>query len=347
MIFCLKGRLNMKKVLCFLMTVLLVLLSVSLAENSLITGDILTDGSPESSAALRIVAAEYSFEMSLAGKKTDLHLSGRLTDEGDLLAGDETAAALLPFGRVQQLIAPIMRQLEEAPSYENAVYSSLFIQARQVEISAEDTARLTAAVLSAFPLLDRDGSLRAALDGVRGSETWATVTRYIADERQYPDTWMVQVNVFSPLLPALHGEVRSDAYGSNFEFALSRQAVTDWDETIAALSEAPAGGEDSGRLVRGFTMVYDSGTSTDLYLEADLFGFSRLMRLAVDAVYENDTASAWTAEVVLNDEEQSRALFAAKLESVPSNETPAVSVSDTDTVSLMDVLNILREKMGW
>ncbi|MBO4836422.1 MAG: hypothetical protein J5564_01880, partial [Clostridia bacterium] len=311
----------MKKMICFVLMIVM-LCSAALAETSLVTGGMLSNDAQEASR-LRAVVAEDAFEVSLEGA-LQLSVSGRFTEEGELLIGDETAAALLPLQSLEQLLAPLMNRLEEAPSYENAVYSSLFNEARQVELGADETAALASAVLSAFPLLDADGTLRAQLNGVKGNETWATVTRYTADERQYPDTWMLQVNVFSPVLPYLHAEIRSDAYGSNFELAVSSQTVTDWDEVMAALSEAPAGQNDQGKLIKGFTMVYDSGDMTDLYLEADFFGFGPLMRLAVDATSENENPHAWTSEIVLNDEERSQAVFAAQLKSVASDEVPQV-----------------------
>ncbi|MBO4836593.1 MAG: hypothetical protein J5564_02755, partial [Clostridia bacterium] len=100
------------------------------------------------------------------------------------------------------------------------------------------------------------------------------------------------------------------------------------------------------KLIKGFTMVYDSGDMTDLYLEADFFGFPVLMRLAVDSTYENEDPRAWTAEIVLNDEERSQAVFAARLKSVVSGETPQVRVSPEAVVSAVDALRVLKEKLN-
>ena len=155
----------MKRTICSLL-VFLMLFAAGCAESSLVTGTVLS-GYDEASSTLHAVVSGNAFEASLEGA-LQLSLFGRLTEEGEMMVGDETAAALLPLQPLQQLLAPLMNRLEEAPSYENAVYSSLFNQARQVELGADETAALVSAVLSAFPLLDADGTLRAQLNGVKG-----------------------------------------------------------------------------------------------------------------------------------------------------------------------------------
>ena len=170
----------MKKMVCCLIALLTLLLSAQ-AEGSLITGEI-TEGALAGSPVYVLTDGS-----SLSGTVGSTALLARL--EGDtLLAGTDRLAVKLTLPRVRERLSALMARLQEQPTYENAVYSSLFIQAQQIELTADEVAPLAREAIACLPMLDAEGTLLPRLEGAGGQETWATVTRYTADERQYPGT---------------------------------------------------------------------------------------------------------------------------------------------------------------
>lgn len=313
----------MKKILCCLAA--LFLFVSAQAEGSLITGQI-KEGALTDSPVYVLLN-----DTALAGSVGDITLTARLEQE-ILQIGTGDMALRLRLPKLGSLKDDILARLDQQPTYENAVYSSLFIQAQQIELTAAEVAALAREVLTALPLLDADGAMMSALKGINGSETWATVTRYVADERQYPNTWMLLVNVFSPVLPALHAEIRSDEYGANFTLAVSVEPVTDWDETIAAISDAVPGDMSRGRLIRGFTMV-DDGAQKWIYVECACYGFALPLRLGVDIYIDAIDFRQWTADFdVINDDTQEH-LFCGSLESTVTGQEP----EPTESAAVIDL----------
>ena len=329
----------MKKMVCCLIALLTLLLSAQ-AEGSLITGEI-TEGALAGSPVYVLTDGS-----SLSGTVGSTALLARL--EGDtLLAGTDRLAVKLTLPRVRERLGALMARLQEQPTYENAVYSSLFIQAQQIELTADEVAPLAREAIACLPMLDAEGTLLPRLEGAGGQETWATVTRYTADERQYPGTWMMQINVFAPVLPPMRLEIRTDEYGANFVLALSRQPVTDWDETIAALSDAAPGDTSLGQMIKGFTMTDDGSNEKWLYVEAACFGFTQPLRVGVDIFIDAVDARQWTAEIdLINDDTQDTVLHGS-LESAATTQSPdpAESAQVIDLTDGMD--DAERDLLAW
>ena len=329
----------MKKLICCLIALLMLLLSAQ-AEGSLITGEV-TEGSLAGSPIYLLTDGT-----SLSGTVGSTTLLATLTDD-TLLAGTQSLALRLRLPRIREALDALLARLNDQPTYENAVYSSLFIQAQQIELTADEVAPLAREVLAFLPMLDASGQLLPSLEGVGGSETWATVTRYTADERQYPGTWMVQVNVFAPVLPAMRLEVRTDEFGANFVLALSHQAVTDWDETIAALSEVAPGDTSLGQMIKGFTMTDNSGSEKWLYVEAACYGFALPLRLGTDIFIDALDARQWTAELDLINDDTNEALFHGALESTATTQSPAPAES-AQVIDLTDGMDDAeRDLLAW
>lgn len=314
----------MKKLFCCL-AALLLMLSSALAEGSLITGEIIEGALKGSSVYL------LADDTRLSGTVGDISLLARL-ENGALTLGTAEKALRVRLPQLNALEG-IFDRLRQQPTYENAVYSSLFIQAQQLELSAGEVAAIARELLSALPMLDPDGSRAAALNGVEGKETWATVTRYEADQRQYPNTWMLLVHVFSPDLPAMHAEIRTDEYGANFTLAFSEQPVTDWDETIAAISDAAPGDTSHGRLIKGFTMADSNGSQQSLYVECACSGFGLPLRFGVDALIDTVDPRQWTADIDMINDDTREPLLRGSLESTVTPQTP----EDVESAEIIDM----------
>lgn len=329
----------MKKLICSIIALLMLLLSAQ-AEGSLITGEV-TEGALAGSPVY--VLADDS---ALSGTVGSTTLLASLTGD-TLVAGTQSLALRLRVPQIRETLDALLARLNQQPTYENAVYSSLFIQAQQIELTADEVAPLAREVLSFLPMLDSSGQLLPSLEGAGGNEVWATVTRYTADERQYPDTWMVQVNVFAPVLPAMRLEIRTDEFGTNFVLALSHQAVTDWDETIAALSDTAPGDTSLGQMIKGFTMTDNNGSEKWLYIEAASHGFPLPLRVGADFYIDALDARQWTAEVDLINDDTGECLFHSSLESTATTQspTPAESAQIIDLTDGMD--DAERNLLAW
>ena len=329
----------MKKMLCCLVALLTLILSAQ-AEGSLITGEI-TEGLLADSPIYVLVDGS-----ALSGTVGSTTLLAQL-EGSTLLAGTDSRAVKFALPQLQEKLSALMARLTEQPTYENAVYSSLFIQAQQIELTADEVAPLAREILTFLPMLDVNGDLLPSLAGAGGSETWATVTRYTADERQYPGTWMMQINEFAPVLPAMRLEIRSDEYGANFVLALSRQPVTDWDETIAALSDAAPGDTSLGQMIKGFTMVDNGSSEKWLYVEAACFGFTLPLRLGVDLFIDAVDARQWTAEFDLINDDTRETVLHGNLESTATAQAPA-PVESAQIIDLTDGMDDSeRSLLAW
>lgn len=319
----------MKKLLCALLLMML-LCGAAQAQGRLITGDIAW---PQGAAELNLHWGAAGFEGALTGEKT-VALAGAWQPDGRLLiAADQTLALLLPALPTGTLTAPLLEALEGLDAYQTARHSSLFIQAQQVQFSADAVCAYARELLTLYPLLDADGSLRAALELAGGSETWATVTRYMADQQQYPGSWLLQINVDAPVLPSIFVEVQTGGKDSwDWKFAIQRQRVTDWDETIAALEE---GGSADGFLLKGFAIAFEDAAETDTYVEGSLFWQGRRYTLELDCYTSNTGAYDWKAEGALSDDSGTE-LLRLNLESALTDAEPTPSVTYTRLVDLTD-----------
>lgn len=321
----------MKKVICFLLVLMMLLSSAAMAENSRITGTI-TDAA-RGEGTVQLLAGENGFDLDLKLGDLAVILSGAAQEDGTLLIAKGDVALRVAAPDLQKMLAPLLLKLSTQPTYENAMYSSKYIQAQQVEISGAQVSAIGLALLNACPLADRDGSLRMALNGLSQSgETCATLTRYTADQQQYPNDSLMQLSVFSSALPYLFGEIETDEYGSSFTIAFSEGKVTDWDETIAELSE----GKTAGKLYKGFTMLDASLRYTE-YVWAEIFGYENKMEL--EAEIDNVSGGNWSGRALLADTDNGVHLLYAALQGAATGDAPSGNVSVSLTVDGTDGLD--------
>ena len=318
----------MKKILSLLLFLALTV-SAALADASLITGEVVEIPTP---GDVRILLGENAFEASF----NDRQMYGAVQPDGTLLIGTREKALRLAGLPDAGLLQGLFSRLEQQPTYENSMFSSLFTSAQQIELTADEVCGYARAVLGLCPLLDPDGALWQAASGSYGGETWATVTRYLADPAQYPNTWVVEINVFSPVLPPVRVQYRQDEYGCNFELAYSRNPVTDWDETILAIEEDLSG--ENGCVLRGFTMA-DSGVDSWYYLEVAGYGFGYLWRAAVDLNRDMGDPRIWEATIVINNDTDNTPVAAAKLRSEGSGQQPMPAFDGALIVDATDGLD--------
>lgn len=327
----------MKKFFCAVLA-LMFLACAALADTSLITGEVVEIPTP---GDVRLLISDQAFEASF----NDRQMFGALQPDGTLLIGTQEKAVRLGGLPDESLLQGLFDRLDQQPTYQNSIYSSLFTQAQKIELPADEVRDYALTLISLFPLLDRDGSLRQALGDAAGSEPWASVTRYRADPSQYPKTWMMDVNVFSPALPALRVQYRQDEFGSNFEIACTRNAVTDWDETVLAIEDDLSG--ESGKVLRGFTMVDDTGDETWTYLEITGFGFGYQWRFATDIYRDDADPQRWEATAVMNNDTDNVPVMTTKLSSVSVSQQPSPIFDGAVIVDATDGLDDAeRELLG-
>ena len=327
----------MKRFFCAVLA-LMFLACAALADTSLITGEVVEIPTP---GDVRLLISDQAFEASF----NDRQMFGALQPDGTLLVGTQEKAVRLGGLPDESLLQGLFDRLDQQPTYQNSIYSSLFTQAQKIELPADEVRDYALTLISLFPLLDSDGSLRRALGDSAGSEPWASVTRYRADPSQYPNTWMMDVNVFSPALPALRVQYRQDEFGSNFEIACTRNAVTDWDETVLAIEDDLSG--ESGRVLRGFTMVDNTGDETWTYLEITGFGFGYQWRFATDIYRDNADPQRWEATATMNNDTDNVPVMATKLSSVSVSQQPSPIFDGAVIVDATDGLDDAeRELLG-
>ena len=322
----------MRKLLSLLL-MLLLLSSAAGAENLLITGEGTYGGAP---CHLQLLSGSDGFELTLTGGK-NRHVQGVRQSDGTLLMGDggDVALLLAPVS-LRTLFAPVMTALDNEPTYEDAVYSSKYVLGQQIHLSAREVSAYLLALLGACPLLDADGAIRAALpEQPSSTEVWATVTRYVADQRQYPNDSLLRLNLFAPVMPAVFAELRTDEFGSSFRFAWAQGRVTDWDETILAIEENSA---DGGILLKGFTMVDEGLADVNTYLEADLYMGGSHYLIMADLTADAANPSLWTADVEVLDLAAGDQVLVAALEGTVSPQGPAPQVKYTTLVDATDGL---------
>ena len=332
----------MKKSLCCLLLTLALLLSMGAAQADAnrITGEIVEVASP---GDVQVLWDTGAFEATF----NDRQFMGRIEADGTLLLGNGKNALRLGALPDRALLDALLERLDKEPVFKSSIYSSLFTHAQSIELTANEVCGYLRTLLNLCPLLDPDGSLRHVAEAQPGGDIWATVTRYsAADQSQYPDALTLQLNVFSPVLPAVWIEYyRTDNNGSNFKIAVSNQPVTDWDETISALAETEPGDGSLGKLISGFTATYDDGSETWHYLEVTLFGFSRQYQLEAD-IYQDDTdAARWRAEIVINDEGAGSAVAKLALENEASSLTPAPALDGLEIVDGTDGLDEAEQQL--
>ena len=322
----------MKKLVCLLLA-FWITGAAALAQSCLITGDV---SWLDADAKLEMHWSESGLSGSLTGD-INLHFDGAPQPDGTfLLACDQTLALRLPSLPNEEILAPLLQALTGTDAYQAARHSSFFIQAQQVELSADEVCAYALRLLQQYPLLDADGSLRAALASAGGQETWATVTRYMADQQQYPDGWLLQINVFAPILPNLMIAVQSGGKDSkDFTIALSNAPVSDWDETIAAMQEQ---GVQDGLLITGFRLVFDDVDETDTYIEANVYWRDQQYTLEMDRYTPSTGTGDWSCQCTLRDDQEA-ALLTLDIVGTPTDDLPAPTLVYTTLLDVTDGLD--------
>ena len=323
----------MKKLLCCLLAMLM-LAGTALADTSLITGEVVEIPNP---GDVRIVLGDNGFEASF----NELRLYGSRQSDGGLLIGTrETALRLSPLPDLG-VLRGLLARLDQEPAYENSIYSSLFTHAQQIRLSADEVCSLVLSALNLCPLLDRDGEIRRAASQSYGNEIWGTITRYsAADSSQYPNALALQVNIDSPVLPALWLEYyRTDDSGSNYKLAMSREAVIDWDETLAAISEADAGDTSLGQMIDGFSIRDDNGSEVWIYVETDFRGFEGAWHIETDIFQDSADASRWEASISVTDRGSRDPIAAITLNSEATSLEPLPELDGAAVIDATDGLD--------
>ena len=317
----------MKKLLCiFLMLTLLT--SAALAEGHVITGTV-TNNEGESELNIQWGTDGFAIEREKGV------LAGRWQANGALLLtlSDEISVLLPALPKIEGFSEKLTALLQDAPVYESARHSSLYIFAQQVELSGDAVCAFGLSLLDSIPEAAALAPLRQLLAQGGDSEPWATITRYLPDQRQYPNDQLLMFSLFAPGLPYIWLEIRTDEYGVNFRLAATQETVTDWDETILALEENNG---ESGLLLKGFTLEMADDEENNIYVEAELFAKGMDLHFETDVYISLDGAYDWYADAVLTDARSNEELYTLNLESELVDEIMLPEIIDTEVIDLTD-----------
>ena len=317
----------MKKLLCiFLMLTLLT--SAALAEGHVIAGTV-TSNEGESELNIQWGTDGFAIEREKGV------LAGRWQANGALLLtlSDEISVLLPALPKIEGFSEKLTALLQDAPVYESARHSSLYIFAQQVELSGDAVCAFGLSLLDSIPEAAALAPLRQLLAQGGGSEPWATITRYLPDQRQYPNDQLLMFSLFAPGLPYIWLEIRTDEYGVNFRLAATQETVTDWDETILALEENNG---ESGLLLKGFTLEMADDEENNIYVEAELFAKGMDLHFETDVYISLDGAYDWYADAVLTDARSNEELYTLNLESELVDEIMLPEIIDTEVIDLTD-----------
>ncbi len=317
----------MKKLLCLFMTLLL-LTTAALAEGHLVTGTLTND---EGENNLIIQWGTDGFTV----QQQERTMTGRWQENGTLLLAlsDEISVLIPTLPKMEGFSEKLTTLLQNAPVYESARHSSLYIYAQRAELSGDAVCKFGLSLLDGMPEIAALAPLRKLLELGGGSEPWATITRYLPDQRQYPNDQLLMFSLFAPGLPYMWLETRTDEYGVNFCLAVTQEKVTDWDETLLVLEETNG---ETGMLLKGFTLEMADNEENNIYMEAELFVKGMDLHFETDIYISLDGAYDWYADGMLTDVRSNEELYEISLESELVNEIILPEIPDTQVIDLTD-----------
>lgn len=320
----------MKKLLACVL-VMMMLSAVAFAQGREVSGESVI---METEYEVEGLVDETSFALDL-GLCT---VEGTVDENGAITLHTSTAgdAAIkigaLPGLEMMQAVSAWMDSQGEDTAFANAVYSSLFTSALEVNV---DSHTLAAALKTALDstalgiLLDADGALRAAADEMlsQPAQEACTLSRYKADERQFPNTMMLVADVYAENLPNIYLSVKTDEFGMTLTFAVETAEVTDWDETIASLEN----GSSTGYLVRAFTLKFDDEEELNVFAEVQIMLENAHYTIEWDEYTSHTGDYDWYVEALVS-EETLGDMMELELETELSDENPQVDLSVYSTV---------------
>ena len=317
----------MKKLLCCLLTVLM-LCSAALADGSRITGNVIYQGG---NYTLTAAQNESGFEALLSGPK-QITLHGARQADGTLLVGDGQLGVHLPAMLDAHAFDDMLAALDTRATYSASRFSSKFTHAQQLELQSDELKLYADRLLGAFPFIDVDDKIRTAIEMAPLGQPVATVTRFLPDAKQYPNDWMLLIDVAVPGAPALYAELRWDDFGVNFVIAKTENAVTDWDETVAQIER---GGDSKSILLEGFTMEEADSVTVWTNVEASLYLYGAEYRLELDHYALTAMPTKWDADVQLT-QEGAGVVLQAKLSSEAGGAPASTAAAYQALVDLTD-----------
>ena len=117
------------------------------------------------------------------------------------------------------------------------------------------------------------------------------------------------------------------------------------DRTVLAIEDDLSG--ESGKVLRGFTMVDDTGDETWTYLEITGFGFGYQWRFATDIYRDDADPQRWEATAVMNNDTDNVPVMTTKLSSVSVSQQPSPIFDGAVIVDATDGLDDAeRELLG-
>lgn len=320
----------MKKLLACVLA-LMMLVSFALAEGRELTGEMtVMDTDYEVSGLLG--EGCFSIDLGLCTAEGTVDENGAITLHTSTAGDAAIKIGALPGLEMMKAVSAWMDLQGEDAVLENAVYSSLFTSALEVSV---DSHTLAAALKTALDstalgiLLDADGALRAAADELLSQPAQAacSLSRYLADQRQYPDTMLLVADVFAENLPNIYLSVKTDEFGMTLTFAVETAEVTDWDETIAALEE----GSSTGYLVRAFTLKFDDEEELNVFAEVQIMLENAHYTIEWDEYTSHTGDYDWYVEALVCEETLGE-IAELELETELSDEKPQVDLSAYSTV---------------
>ena len=292
---------NCKKLLA-LMCALMLCIPAAFAQTVLVEGELTVTGYDTLTGE---ISALYNENGLVVEWDSGSKLEGQKLSDGSMLLTDddmivEGMGIVLPAVDLSAHLAKVNAFLDgagEEITYENAVYSSLFTRALSVDLSSDIVAPVLTALLNQYPLLEKYvGADAAAVTALAAtSAQWGNITRYKGDAMQYPDLSLIILSLHIPTLPNLYLWLRVDEFGSTFKIAREDSPVTDWEETVLALSEAQS---ETGFIVNGFTLNFEDDDELNIYLEATLITSMLNLTLECDYYIDYTGEYLWAIEAV-------------------------------------------------
>ncbi|MBR5232420.1 MAG: hypothetical protein IKW00_09290 [Clostridia bacterium] len=293
---------NFKKMLA-LLCALMLCIPAAFAQTVQVEGEIAVTGYDTLTGEITALYDENGLfaELSTGGSV----MGQKLADGSMLLTDNDMSTAGMGFvmpafdlsGSLQAVNAFLDGAGEEI-TYENAVYSSLFTRALSVDLSSDIVAPVLTALLKQYPILGKyvgaDADAVAALAAT--SAQWGNITRYKGDAMQYPDLSLIILSLNIPSLPNLYLWLRVDEFGTTFKIAREEGTVTDWEETVLALTDAQS---ETGFIVNGFTLNFEDDEELNIYIEATLITTELEMTLECDYYVDYTGEYLWAVEAIL------------------------------------------------
>ncbi len=301
----------MKKVLCFLLILMCMVLSVtSFAENYALNGSLeakktLLEGLEAQGDEVEEILSNTSVSVSLGANSAQMHLNYQGTEDvlrfqvkdGQTFVQANDSAFIktnfdfvknfYQFSNLHHVTTDYKEQIkgmfesvtQEAPLRKN-VYNSLFRTSKFIQIENDKIYDFLSQpyIYAVLPMTEIDG--KVWLQNAKEQKGYAEVTFYQADSAV-----LCVIDLEIQNMPAVHITYLQDQAGVTITVLSDTQEVTDWDEVMVQIER---GETQTAKRHDAFVLYFDDAPVFETYLEASVLSADKNVAYEISYVTDDD-----------------------------------------------------------